>query len=101
MPADGPAGGEKMAPLAIDSQGFLIVPPVSGSGEWCLSEPESPKVRKSQHPLHQRGMKPTLCDGDNLEEQDLLLGGEPRGPTPGPPGTIEHHGVLRCKRDKR
>src|SRR5262245_4780819 len=55
----------------------------------------------SQHPLHQCGMKPTLCDGDDLEEQDLLLGGEPRGPTPGPPGTIEHHGVLRCKRDKR
>jgi hypothetical protein len=30
-----------------------------------------------QHPLHPCGMKPTLGGGDDLEEQDLLPGGEP------------------------
>jgi hypothetical protein len=36
-------------------------------------------IRQSspQHPLHPGGMKPTLCGGDDLEEQDLLPGGEP------------------------
>jgi hypothetical protein len=30
----------------------------------CCHEPESPKMTKSQHPLHRWGMKPTLsgCD---------------------------------------
>jgi hypothetical protein len=45
-------------------------------GPWQGATSASPKVAESQHPLHPCGMKPTLSRGDDLEEQDLLHGGE-------------------------
>jgi hypothetical protein len=65
MPGDGLAGSEEVARFAIELKGFLNVLPSTHRWQFCFSELESPKVRKSQHPLPQWGMQPTVCRGAN------------------------------------
>jgi hypothetical protein len=47
MPGNGLAGSEQVARFGIELKGFLNVLPSTHRWQFCFSELESPKVRKS------------------------------------------------------